>query len=67
MAGTSGVISPFVKQGLFCTPCDSHLINVTVESIPDLPIRLQKYVNEGILQKDIPDHIAKDCNGQTVR
>ncbi|RXW18835.1 hypothetical protein EST38_g7018 [Candolleomyces aberdarensis] len=37
-----------------------------LEAIPDLPMRLQKYINEGIRQKDIPEHVRKDCNGQIV-
>ncbi|KAJ2912735.1 hypothetical protein MD484_g7671, partial [Candolleomyces efflorescens] len=40
--------------------------NQHLDSIPDLPIRLQKYVNEGIRQRDIPASIARDCNGQKV-
>ncbi|KAJ2923158.1 hypothetical protein H1R20_g13935, partial [Candolleomyces eurysporus] len=43
---------------------DSH--KLLIETIPDLPDRLQKYVNEGIRQKDIPEHIKRDCDGQII-
>ncbi|KAF6744508.1 hypothetical protein DFP72DRAFT_1094765 [Ephemerocybe angulata] len=32
-----------------------------LEDIPDLPERLQKYVNQGVFQREIPARLQKDC------
>ncbi|KAF5315640.1 hypothetical protein D9611_004975 [Ephemerocybe angulata] len=32
-----------------------------LEDIPDLPERLQKYINQGVFQREIPARLQKDC------
>ncbi|TFK22793.1 hypothetical protein FA15DRAFT_681483 [Coprinopsis marcescibilis] len=37
-----------------------------IEDIPDLVEHVQCYYNEGVQQKDIPGHLAHECNGTAI-
>jgi hypothetical protein len=54
LAATSTVMVAYVSVSLLCLTGIPHSWLYIVDELPELPLLLQRYTDEGVLQKDIP-------------
>lgn len=57
---------PICMSAYLTLICLAHFWTAVVDDLPDLWEILQGYINDHVLQKDIPDAIQKD-HGVTVK